>query len=366
MNESVPPDEPRRVWALASYRSGENTQILALAEALGLPYEIKRLRYRTLDFIPGLLRLSTLAGIDRGASSPLSPPWPDLLISAGMRNEPVCRWIKRQSPATRLVHLGRTWADPAHFDLIVTTPQYRLPRRANILHNAGTLQYLDSRRLSRAAQAWQPRLAHLPGPYITVLIGGRSGPYSLGRRTVRRLATALDALHARRGGSLLISTSARTPRAAIDALADCLRSPVYLYRWRPQDPDNPYLAFLALAREIVVTSDSVAMLSEACATGKPVHIFDMDGAPRDLHPGAFLYRLLMRLGPRRLSRDVGLVHRRFIEEGRAVWLGQDLPDTPPPAPLADMERTVSAIRKRLLPGEQKHGRSDPPPSSLGR
>ena len=84
MNESVPPDEPRRVWALASYRSGENTQILALAEALGLPYEVKRLRYRALDFVPGLLRLSTLAGIDRGASSPLSPP------SIACRSAPMC------------------------------------------------------------------------------------------------------------------------------------------------------------------------------------------------------------------------------------------------------------------------------------
>ncbi len=339
---------PHRVWALASYRSGENTQILALARALGLPYEVKRLRYRAIDFVPGLLRLPSLAGIDRAASSPLAPPWPDLLISAGMRNEPVCRWIKQQSPHTRLVHLGRTWAGHEHFDLIVTTPQYRLPRRDNILHNTTTLHYLDETRLAEAARAWQPRLAHLPPPYTAVLIGGDSGPYTFGPRAARRLAADLEQLRAARGGSLLVSTSARTPSGAIDTLAALLRPPLHLYRWRAGDEDNPYLAFLALAREIVVTSDSVAMLSEACATGKPVHLFDMDQPPRDFRPAALLYRLLMRFGPQRLSRDVGLVHQRLIAEGRVVRLGEPFPGDRSQPPPGDVEGTVRVIRERLL------------------
>ncbi len=336
-----------RVWALTSYRSGENTQILALAHALGLPYEVKRLAYRTYDFLPGLLRRPSLAGIDRGASSPLEAPWPDLLISAGMRNEPVCRWIKQQSPRTRLVHIGRTWAAPEHFDLIVTTPQYRLPEGDNILHNTTTMQRIDECLLNAAARAWAPRLAHLPGPYLAVMIGGNSGPYTFGTRAARRLAAAVSRLWGKTGGSLLISTSARTPPAAIDALAAAIDCPLHIYRWRPADPDNPYLGFLALAQAIVVTSDSIAMLSEACATGKPLHIFDMEQGPEDFRLAALLYRQLMRFGPRRLSRDVGLVHQRLIAGGHAVWLGDDpaLPEGAPP--LNDMARTVRRIHTLL-------------------
>ncbi len=336
-----------RVWALTSYRSGENTQILALAQALGLPYEVKRLAYRAYDFLPGLLRLPSLAGIDRAASSPLAPPWPDLLISAGMRNEPVCRWIKHHSPATRLVHIGRTWAATSHFDLIVTTPQYRLPEDDNILHNVTTMQRIDDCLLQAAAREWGPRLAHLPAPYLAVMIGGNSGPYTFGPQAARRLAAEVTRLWRGTGGSLLISTSARTPATAIDALADALDLPAHLYRWRPADDDNPYLGFLALAQAIVVTSDSIAMLSEACATGRPVHIFDMERAPRDPRPGALLYRLLMRFGPRRLSRDVGLVHRHLIQRGHAVWL-HDHPALPVGAPpLSDVARTVSRIHELL-------------------
>jgi len=36
--------------------------------------------------------------------------------------------------------------------------------------------------------------------------------------------------------------------------------------------ENPYLGLLSLADAIVVTSDSVSMISEACFTGKPVYV----------------------------------------------------------------------------------------------
>ena len=41
--------------------------------------------------------------------------------------------------------------------------------------------------------------------------------------------------------------------------------------------ENPYFAMLGLADYILVTSDSASMVSEACATGKPVHIIDLEG-----------------------------------------------------------------------------------------
>lgn len=346
----TPQAQSPRVWVLTSYRSGENTQILALAEALGLPFEIKNLAYRSYDFIPGLLRRASLMGIDRKKSSPLVPPWPDLLISAGMRNEPVCRWIKIQSPRTRLVHIGRTWSGMEHFDLIVTTPQYRLPKRPNILHNNLTMHRINEHLLEQAVRSWQKRLSHLPPPYLAVLVGGNSGPFTFGPRTARRLAEAVSNLQSAMGGSILLSTSARTPPNAVTFLEDAITGPKYLYRWQAGDLDNPYLAFLGLAEAIVVTSDSIAMLSEACATGKPVYIFDMAQAPADFRLGATLYKLLMRLGPRRLSRDVGLVHQRLVASGMASWLTENhLPHKGVrPLPQDEVSRTARLIRNRLL------------------
>jgi len=39
---------PLRVWVLLASRAGDNAQLLRLAEALGWPFEAKRIRYNRL------------------------------------------------------------------------------------------------------------------------------------------------------------------------------------------------------------------------------------------------------------------------------------------------------------------------------
>ena len=123
------------------------------------------------------------------------------------------------------------------------------------------------------------------------------------------------------------------------------------------------------------------MLAEACATGKPVFIFDLLRGPgshrpppplgarirgrslferlADWHPRPTIYKLGMRLGPRRLTRDVTLIHKRQVELGRAVWLGQPWHGRAIPPP-RDLERAVARVR--ALFGAD--GRPLPPPPEL--
>jgi hypothetical protein len=151
----------------------------------------------------------------------------------------------------------------------------------------------------------------------------------------------------------------------MDALEAAISCPAAIYRWKPNDTENPYFGYLALAASVIVTGDSIAMLSDACATRKPVHIFDLGGMqssakvepftaalrsgwnPREPgHIKAAFYGLLMRFGPRRLSRDLRCVFDELIEAGCAVWLGQDFPlrETPP---LGDLSHTVTRVKALL-------------------
>lgn len=358
---------------MLGHKVGDNGQILALAEALGWPYEVKHLVYRKTELLTNLLAGPTLMGLVRERSSPLEPPWPELVISAGRRNEPLVRWIQREAGGpgrVRLVHVGRPWARHECFDLIVTTPQYRLPDKPNILQNEAPLHRVTAARLAEAGARFADRFAHLPRPRIAVILGGHAGPYSLDREN-----GALLGWHAARrareaGGSLLVTSSARTPAAAIDALEAELDVPAFLYRFRRDDPDNPYPGILAQADELIVTCDSMSMLAEAIATGKPVLIFDLArgrGSHRPPVPPAvrrrtllerladirlqpIAYRLGMLLGPTRLTRDVTIIHRRQVEAGRARWLGDPAPaPARPVAPLGDLERAVAAVRRIVGP-----------------
>ena len=365
-------DQSPKTWLLMGSKAGDNSQVLALGEGLGWPFEIQRFVYKKYELMTNLLLGVTLAGVVKGQSSRLMPPWPDLVISAGRRNEPVCRWIQVQArkdgKRVRLVHLGRPWALYDRFDLVITTPQYRLPRHPRILHNDAPLHRITEKRLLSEQAVWAPRLAPLPKPYVSVAIGGNSGPYTLDRKAAERLARQASALANGCGGSLLVTTSARTPPHAVEALERSLTAPAYIYRWKRDAAENPYFAFLSLADSIVVTGDSMSMLTEACATRKPVYIFDLGegsyamrttsadnlaaGASEGFrwkhldrdHLRAFIYRNAMRTGPRRLTRDIRIIHQRLVERGRAVWLGDSFPAGHRSPPLEDLERAVSHVK----------------------
>lgn len=346
-----------QVWAVLSYRAGENSQILGLSEALGVEFEHKQMSYKASGALGNLARRVGLFGIDVSASSPLEPPWPRLIISAGLRNEPICRAVAERSRGhTKLVFLGRTWASRSEFDLIITTPQYRLPKTHNILHNLGTLHRVTAERLEAQADAWKERLNPSAKPSIAILIGGRSGPYTFGKFAAERLARLANRRAEELGASLLVTSSSRTEPKAIRVLKDLLRVPNKIHQFGLGE--NPYFGMLALADEIIVTGDSVAMLSEAVATGKPVWLFDLGAGGRSMKPTGTegrrdrtprteLYQALMRLGPNRLSRELRLAHDAFVKVGLANWL-EDGACPAPGGQSGDLERAVGRIHNEFL------------------
>ena len=338
-------------WLLTGHKAGDNTQVTALADALGWSYTVKRFRYRSYELLTNRLLGITLAGIDRAASSELAPPWPELVITAGRRNEPVARWIRRQSGGkTRLVHVGRPWAPLDSFDLIVTTPQYFLPDHQNVFKITLPLHGVTSDLLDKAASAWGAKLAHLPRPYTAVLIGGDSGPFVYTREKGRRLGQLINSLAVSSGGSLLVTGSARTPTAVLEALRQELAVPNTVYRWSEDRVGNPYLGYLALADQLVVSGESMSMLAEAGFTGKPLYIYDPADSGswwRYAHNYRYkplTHRLAMLLAPRRMHRDVGNIQRQLVSSGRAVWLGQPFPQRGDLELPDDVERAADRVR----------------------
>ena len=350
------PKALRRVWAVLSYRSGENTQILALARELvargGWSLEIKQLDYRPAGLY-NLWQGVGLHGIRRQSAAQLHAPWPDLVISAGLRNEPPCRWIRKQSGSrARIVFLGRSWIRPENLDLLVTTPQYRVPAHPRVLQNRLTLHPVSAPMLSVSAEQWREAFAAYPGPRIGVLLGGSVGPYVLGEVAIDRVAQYLNGSGC---GSALITSSSRTAGGLARGLAARLQKPAFVYAWQPQDAANPYAGILALADELIVSGDSIAMLSEAVATAKPVHILDLGAGPwsmgsaagrastaEDLNLIARGYRGLMRYGHRRWTRDITLVHRELVSSGQASFMGEARQGGEQPVP-SDMDAAITRI-----------------------
>ncbi|MDY0882083.1 mitochondrial fission ELM1 family protein [Dongia soli] len=366
------------VWVLKCHRAGDHAQSLGLARALGWSFTVKETKYHWYEAFFALPGAVTLIGLNRRRSSPLTPPWPDLIIMAGRQNETPAKWIRRQSGGrSRIVVLGRYWTPPDELDLVVTTPQFRLPPHPNVLHNNFPLHPVTPKRLDDAAAIWTPRLAGLAAPYLAVLVGGSSGPYIFSRRTAQRLGREASALARALGASLLICTSARTGRGAMAALERAIDVPCHFYRWRANDDNNPYHGFLALADAFIVTADSMSMLAEACHTHRPVYMFEFGGGPAAMHGprgrdkrvrqwwrlSQLLDQGLLGLPyawwigrpARRLnrSRDIRLVQDLYIRSGRAKWL-TDPPQLPSPnakaanmVPMDDLQQAVRRVRRMM-------------------
>jgi mitochondrial fission protein ELM1 len=337
---------------------------MALAGALGCPYEVKRIVHRPGGAVLELLGGEHLLGVDTEQSDALTGPWPDMVLLAHQSNETVARWIRRQSGGkTRLVLLGRPWAPVETFDLVVTTPQYQLSDAANVLHNLLPLHGVTSGRLAEAAERWAPRLTHLPRPFVTVLVGGSSGPYVFDEAAAERLGREASALARSLGGSLLVSTSARTKPAAVDALFAVIDVPSYKHRWTAGADENPYLGFLGLADRLIVTADSISMIAEAVATGRPVELFDFGSGsvPMREHgriePAAgladrirgWLYERYMSCPQGRLnrSRDLRVVHRALLAAGKVSWLGSPAEEVSMRLVGDEMTRTLNRLRGLL-------------------
>ena len=262
-------------WVLSEGMAGTENQCLALAAALGLDPEVKRavavVPWRWLKGIMTALPPSLTA---HGRDS-LAPPWPDLLIASGRKCVSLALTIRRASRGkcfTVFVQNPRWGGND--FDLIVA-PRHDKAVGTNIFHTRGALSRVDAPRLAAAAERFKSTFEHLPRPLVACLIGGASRRHHLTPVGARIMGKALAKFAAESGASFLITASRRTAPESFAAFEATLAdSPTFIWRGKGE---NPYLGFLALADGILVTADSVSMVSDACATGKPVHILPMEG-----------------------------------------------------------------------------------------
>jgi hypothetical protein len=208
------------------------------------------------------------------SSDRLDPPWPDLLISSGRLAVALSMAVGRRSPRTVRVHIQNPGVPFNRFDL-VSLPRHDGKSGANLVESIGAIHRVTAEKLSAAALEWGHLAEGSDRPLVSVLIGGSNRFCQLTPEMMRSVAGQLAALVRDQGVGMLITTSRRTGAENEAILKQALAGlPVFL--WDGTGP-NPYFGMLALADMLIVTSDSVAMVSEAASTGKPVHIIDLPG-----------------------------------------------------------------------------------------
>ena len=287
---------------------------MGLAEAAGLSAAVVPLHARApwrwvgARFWPDPLNAVTLPHLPDGP-----------IVSAGGTAAAVAAALR--SDARPVVQIQHPRIDPARFDLIVVNRHDGLAG-ANVITTRTALHRATPARLAAAAAQWRPRLAHLPRPLVAVLIGGSNGRFRLDGGVASRMAGQLALMMRADHVGLALTPSRRTAPEARAAFERAL-APEGAWVWDMRG-ENPYFGMLALADAIVVTEDSVSMVSEAAATTAPVLLAPLPGRSRRI-------RLFNRL----LQQDGRL--RPF--NGRLeVW---------PVRPIDDTAEAGAEARRRL-------------------
>jgi uncharacterized protein len=303
-------------WVISEGLAGLNSQALGLAEAAGLLPEMRELKpVIPWKWIAAKLWPNPLAAVADAVREPL----PSLVIGCGGMAAAVSAALRR--PSLPVVQIQNPRMNIGRFDMIVANRHDELTG-PNVFVTRTALHRVTPQRLVAEAEAWRERLAPFRRPLVAVLLGGSNGRFRLDRNAGAKLAADLAAMAKQDKVGIVVTPSRRTDPAVTGLMRDAL-APLGGWVWNFEG-ENPYFGMLALADLIIVTQDSVSMISEASATAAPVMFAPLPGSWR--RQGLFLQPLI----------DEDRI-RPF--EGRFV--------TWPVSPLNDTPAAAAEMRRRL-------------------
>lgn len=268
------PLEGKRAWIITDGKQGMDVQVRGVADALGVDYEMKYVAPR------GVWRLlapwAPVAPDENFADSlsPFTPPWPDIALATGRLSIPYMRALGRCARcATYRIVLQDPKTRPTIADLI-WVPQHDRRRGSNVITTLTAPHSFSQQRLEALRGTLPREILDLPPPRIGVILGGPNAIYRFRQDDIDRFRNGLVNMLPT-VGSFLLTPSRRTPEALLSAAVEATDgAPRQIWSG---EGTNPYPHYLAGADGLIVTADSVNMVGEAAATGRPVYVFHPAG-----------------------------------------------------------------------------------------
>ena len=318
-------------WLLSPGPVAYRKQLSGIANALGLSHQEKIVkRKKPWCWLPKNWTLGAFNQLDSGSAT-LIPPWPDVVISSGQYTIPYALAIRKANKnKTTLIHIQKPTINSRYFDAVIA-PMHDHARGANLIETFGATHDVTDTALQQAADEFTPRFAQYNAPFLSIFIGGSSKKYDFTPDRAAQLANTLLDIAKRYPGTLLISGSRRTgdDNSAYFKRRFQDQSNIYLYN---NVGKNPYMGMLALAETIMVTDDSISMISESAFTEKPLYLLRLPEQQQRKKISHFIDEAIKR----------DLV--RYYDGSLQPWDKQ---------PLNEVERILPQLQTLLTKGTQR-------------
>jgi len=286
-------------------------QALGLAEAAGFTPDFRPLRFvKPWDKIPTSLWLNPRLAV--GAEA-FAAPLPPVVMGCGGAGARVAAALRGWD--VKAVAIQHPRMDLRKFDAVLAGRHDGITG-PNVIVTRTALHRVTHARLGAEALTFAPVFARYRRPLAAVLLGGSNGRYRFGAAEAHVLAAQL-ALVARDYG-LVITPSRRTGADALGILRAALE-PLGAWIW-DFSGENPYFGMLACADALIVTADSVSMVSEAVATSAPVYLVRLPG--RSSRIGRFMDDLKQDCRVRDFAGTLALWDTKPLNDTQ--WAGAEL------------------------------------------
>lgn len=242
-------------------------------------------------YLPGHLNPLPFHTLSKDSSSFNEEIWPDILISCGRRSSALSIAIGKKSKGkTYRVHVQNPQTPTSYFDLVASMKHDAL-KGPNVIDTKTALHKLDRQTLEQEKANWQSiwqsknlippqspqQNEHTP--ILGVCLGGKNKKFGFDETSLSNLIDCLENARQNHNATILLTPSSRTEPFVKTTLDAHFKSDEKVWIWN-QEGENPYFGILANADHLLITADSVSMISEGLFTGTPVHILPLNGTSR--------------------------------------------------------------------------------------
>ena len=193
----------------------------------------------------------------------------DVIISCGRKS--VIPSIHLKNTANKKVfniHIQDPKVNLKHFDFIVA-PEHDNLDGQNVIKTKGSIHYLTENEISKNKDYLKSFIKNDERNIWTLILGGPTRHYEYSTKNLKHIFTSLYKLLKKHNFQLVVIPSMRTPINTLHYAKEFFGENHTII----MDVDKKaYLSALSIAQNIVVTCDSISMISEVALTGKPIYI----------------------------------------------------------------------------------------------
>jgi hypothetical protein len=159
----------------------------------------------------------------------------------------------------------------SNFDVVIS-PKHDKCKGLNVIETQGALTKINSKYIKNINKKKAPSI--LKKKFVTVLIGGDSKHHKITKSILDKIIKSLQLIEEQKKIRIFILVSRRTGKKNYLYLKKNLVNKNFIFIL-PNSKKVSYLNAISFAKAIIVTSDSVSMVTEASSTGKPTYIIDI-------------------------------------------------------------------------------------------